>query len=57
MKPSLSALGQPLWMAAHTSDWGNSLNQRRRGGKRNTMAMMFVGGVVLMLDGILVLLP
>jgi len=37
------------------SNWGYSLNQRRRGGKQNSMAMMFVGGVVFMLDGILVL--
>jgi hypothetical protein len=28
------------------------LNRRHRGGKRNTMVMMFVGGVVLVLDGI-----
>ena len=41
-------------MAAHVLDWGNSLNQRHRGGKRNTMVMIFVGGVVLMLDRILV---
>jgi hypothetical protein len=40
-------------MAAHASDWGDSFNQRRRGGKRLTMVMMFVGGgVVLVLDGI-----
>ncbi len=37
-------------MAAHASDLGNSLNRHHRGGKRNTMVMMFVGGVVLMLD-------
>jgi hypothetical protein len=55
IKPSLSALNQPLWMATYVSDWGDSLNQHRRGGKQNTMAMMFVGGVVLMLDGIHVL--
>jgi len=54
-KPCLSALGQPLWMAAHASGWGESLNRRHRGGKRNTMVMMFVGRVVLMLDGFLVL--
>ena len=35
--PRLSALSQPLRMAAHASDWGYSLNQRRWGGKRNTM--------------------
>ena len=29
--PRLRALGQPMRMAAHTSDWGNSLNRRRRG--------------------------
>jgi len=42
-------------MAARTMDWVDSLNQRRRGGKRNTMVMMFVGGVVLMFDGFLIL--
>jgi hypothetical protein len=51
---SSSALGKPLWMAAQASEWGDSLNQCHRGDKRNTMVMMFVGGVVLMLDGILV---
>jgi hypothetical protein len=35
--------------------WGDSLNQHRRGGKRNTMVMIFVGGVVLMFEGFLVL--
>jgi hypothetical protein len=40
-------------MAAHVLalDWGVSLNQRRRGGKLNTIMMMFVGGVVLIIDG------
>ena len=33
-------------MAAHASDWGDSLNQCHRGGKRVTMVMIFVGGVV-----------
>ena len=42
-------------MAAHASDWGDSLNRRRKGGKRNTMVMMFGGGVVLMFDGFFVL--
>ena len=42
-------------MAAQASDWGDSLNRRRRGGKQKTMVMMFVGGVVLMLDGFLIL--
>jgi len=42
-------------MAAHASDLGDSLNQCRRGGKRLTMVMMFVGGVVSVLDGIPVL--
>jgi hypothetical protein len=50
IKKRLRALGQPLWMAAHVSDWGNLLNRRRREGKRNTMVMMFVGGVVLLFD-------
>ena len=31
-------------MAAHVSDWGDSLNQHRTGGKRLTMVMLFVGG-------------
>ena len=55
IKPHNSTLGQPLQMAAHALDWGNSLNQCRRGGKRLTMVMMFVGGVVLVLDGIPIL--
>ena len=55
VKPSVSALDQSLQMAAHASDWGNLLNQRRRGGKQNTMAMMFVGGVLLLFDRLLVL--
>jgi hypothetical protein len=38
-------LDQPQQMAAHMSDWGDSSNQRRRGGKRHTL-MMFVGGGV-----------
>jgi hypothetical protein len=43
-------------MAAHASDWADLMNKRCRGGKQNTMAMMmFMGGVVLMLDGIPVL--
>ncbi len=29
------------------------LNRRRMEGKRNTMVMMFVGGVVLLFDGLL----
>ncbi len=55
IKPHNSTLGQPLRMAAHALDWGDSLNQCRRGGKRLTMVMMFVGGVVLVLDGIPIL--
>jgi hypothetical protein len=51
----MRAFGQSLRMAAHASDWGDSLNRRCRGGKRNTMVMMFVGGVVLMLDRFFVL--
>ena len=50
-KPCDIALGQPLWIVAHVSDWGNSLSQRHRGGKRYTMVMMIVGGVVSVLDG------
>jgi hypothetical protein len=37
-------------MVAHALDWGDSLNRCHRGGKRNTMVMMFVGGIVLMFD-------
>jgi hypothetical protein len=44
MKPRDSALSQPLWMAVHASNWGNSSNQCHRGGKWLTMVMMFVGG-------------
>jgi hypothetical protein len=55
IKPRNSTLSQPLRMAAHILDWGNSLNQCCRRGKRLTMVMMFVGEVVLVLDGILVL--
>jgi hypothetical protein len=42
-------------MATHAWTWGDSLNQRRRGGKRYTMVMMFVGGVVFLFDKLLVL--
>ena len=42
-------------MAAHASDWGDSLNRHRRGGKRSTMVMMFVGEVVLLFEGLPVL--
>jgi hypothetical protein len=42
-------------MAAHALDWGDSMNQRRRGGKRNTMVMMFVGEVVLIVAELSVL--
>jgi hypothetical protein len=45
-KPNVSALGQPLRMAAHALDWGNSLNPHRRRGKRLTMVGMFVGCLV-----------
>jgi hypothetical protein len=37
-------------MAAHASDLGDSLNQHHRGGKQNTMVMMFVGGFLLIVD-------
>ncbi len=43
----LNPLGQPLRMAAHASDWGDSLNPHRRGGKRLTMLVMFAGCLVL----------
>jgi len=49
------ALGQPLWMADHALDWGDSLNQCRGGGQHYTMVMMLVGGVVSVCDRIPVL--
>jgi hypothetical protein len=56
-----SALGQPLCKADGASKRRDPLNLRHRaGGKRhtNTMVMMFVGGVVLVLDRIrLLFLP
>jgi hypothetical protein len=27
IKLRVTALGQPIWMADHTSDWGDSLNR------------------------------
>jgi len=33
IKPRLSVLGQPLQMASHALDWGDSLNQHHRGGQ------------------------
>ncbi len=57
-KPNLSALGQPLWMAAHALDWGNSLNPRHTRGKWLTMVVMFVGCLVLSDDpNIILFLP
>ena len=32
-KPSVTALDHPLQMAAHASDWDDSLNERHRGGQ------------------------
>jgi hypothetical protein len=46
-KPNVSTLSQPLQMAAHALDWGNSLNPRRRGGKQLTMVVIFVSCLVL----------
>jgi hypothetical protein len=46
-KPNVSTLSQPLWMAPHALDWGNSLTPCRRRGKRLTMVVMFVGCLVL----------
>ncbi len=45
--PNESALGQPLRMAAHALDWGDSLNPCRRGGKWLTMVVMYVGCLLL----------
>ena len=44
-------------MAAHALDWGDSLNRRRRGGKRSTMVMMFVGGSCVVVRGIIDTIP
>jgi hypothetical protein len=41
-------------MAAHTLDWGDLSKLRREGGKQVTMVTMFVEGVLLMLDEIIV---
>ena len=57
IRPWVTALGQPFWMAVHASDWGDSLNQHGRGGKQNTMVMMFVGIVVLIVDGTFCTIP
>ncbi len=53
VKPHDSALGQPLQMVAHASNWGVSLNQCRRGGNRLTLVMMFVGGAVSVNDSVI----
>jgi hypothetical protein len=51
---TLPNLPRPTFLdGRHASDWGDSLNRRRRGGEWNTIVMMFVGGVVLMFDGFL----
>ena len=55
MKPCDSTLGQPLWMAIHAGDWGNPSKICHRSGKRYTIVTMFVGGVVSVVNGILVL--
>jgi hypothetical protein len=39
-------------MATHVSDWADSLNKCCRGAKGETMAMMIVGGVLLIVDSI-----
>ena len=57
MEPHDSALGQPLRMAAHALDWGDSLNRHRRGGKRSTMVMMFVGGSCVVVQRIIHTIP
>jgi hypothetical protein len=45
-------------MATHASDWGCPLNIRLRGANSSPQVMMFVGGVVLVINGILeVFLP
>jgi hypothetical protein len=55
MKPCDSALGQPLRMAAHALDWGNSLKQCRMGGQMAHHGDDVCGGGVSVLDGIPVL--
>ena len=47
IKPSLSTLSRPIQMAAHASDWGDSLKPCHRGGKWLTMVEVFVGCLVL----------
>jgi hypothetical protein len=54
-KPSYRILAQPLPKRLPASDRVYPKIPRRRGGKRHTMLMMFVGGVVLVIDGIPVL--
>jgi len=46
---------QPLRMAAHASEAGNSSNPHHRGGKRLTMVVMFVGCFLLGADPNIVL--
>jgi hypothetical protein len=38
-------------MATHALDWGDSLNQRRIRGKWHIMLMIFVQGVMTVIDG------
>ena len=47
LNPEQAPLGQLLQMAAHASDWGNSLNPCRMGGNELTMVKIFVGCLVL----------
>ena len=48
-KPRDSALGQSLCKAVHVSKRGDPSTSTPLGGKRHTMVMMFVGGVVSIL--------
>jgi hypothetical protein len=50
IKPRQTAIGRPLWMTAHASDWDSSLNAHSRGAKWLTMVVMFVGCLMFVLD-------
>jgi len=43
-EPSINTLGQPLWMAVHVSDWGDSLRITGVGGANGTPWWWFLCG-------------
>jgi hypothetical protein len=55
IQPHHSTLGKPLWIAAQASKRGDPSNLHRRRSKWHTMVMMFGGGVVSVVNGILIL--